>query len=213
MEVAELPLNVQVKLHRFLENNELIRIGDTTVRKIDTRVIAATNKNLEKMLEERRFRKDLFFRLNVIPVKIPALRERVDDIPALIHYFFKKFNQKFSTNKVLFPKALDCLCYYSCPGNIRELSNLIEQLVVLSPDDQIDLDDRPSYVLNEQININGFLQSDGWNLPKARQKLEKELITRALEIYKTQREAAKHLGVDHSTLAKKIKKVKTYDQT
>ena len=207
-EVAELPLNVQVKLHRFLENNEFIRIGDTAVRKIDTRVIAATNKNLEKMLAERRFRKDLFFRLNVIPVKIPALRERVDDIPALIHHFLKKFNQKFSKNKVLFPKALECLCYYSYPGNIRELSNLVEQLVVLSPDDQIDLDDLPSYVLNEKINISGFLQTNGWNLPKARQKLEKELITRALEIYKTQREAAKHLGVDHSTLAKKIKKFK-----
>ncbi len=205
-EVAELPLNVQVKLHRFLENNELIRIGDTTVRKINTRVIAATNKNLQEMLEEGTFRKDLFFRLNVIPVKIPALRERVDDIPALIYHFLKKFNQKFSKDKVIFPKTLECLCYYSYPGNIRELSNLIEQLVVLSHDDHIGLEDLPSYVLNEQININGFLQSDGWNLPAARQKLEKELIARALKVYKTQRQAAKHLGIDHTTLAKKIKR-------
>lgn len=205
-EVGELPLNAQVKLLRFLENNELIRIGDTTVRKINTRVIAATNKDLEEMVQEGRFRRDLFFRLSVIPIKIPALRERVDDIPALFYYFLKKFNQKFSKNKAIFPRALECLCYYSFPGNIRELSNLIEQLVVLSPNDHIDLEDLPSYIRNEQISINHFLQSDKWNLPAAKAKLEKELIVRALEAYGSQRKAAVHLGVDHSTLARKIKK-------
>ncbi len=207
-EVGELPLNAQVKLLRFMEDNEIVRIGDTVVRKIDIRVIAATNQKLDELIEKGRFRKDLFFRLNVIPIKIPALRKRRDDIPALVHYFLKKFNKKFLKNKVIFPKALECLCNYSYPGNIRELSNLIEQLVVLSPDDHISLDDLPIQILNKQININGFLNSNGWNLPAARKRLEKKIIDSALEVFKTQRKAAKHLGIDHSTLAKKIKMYK-----
>lgn len=205
-EIAEIPLQIQVKLLRFLENSQIVRVGDTTTKTINTRVIAATNKRLDKMVEEGKFRKDLFFRLNVIPLTIPPLRERVEDIPPLIYYFLKKFNQKYSTQKAIFPQALECICSYSFPGNIRELSNLIEQLVVLLPSDKIDIEDIPSHIRIGYHNSKNTLLAHGWNLPAAKAKLEKELIARALEAYGSQRKAAVHLGVDHSTLARKIKK-------
>jgi transcriptional regulator with PAS, ATPase and Fis domain len=145
-EIGEIPLQIQTKLLRFLENNQLIRVGGTTTKTINTRVIAATNKRLGEMVEQGRFRKDLFFRLNVIPLTIPPLRERVEDIPPLIYFYLNKFNKKYSTQKAIFPRALECICSYSFPGNIRELSNLIEQLVVLLQGDKIDIEDLPSNI-------------------------------------------------------------------
>ena len=205
-EIGELPLSVQVKLLRFMENNEVIRVGGTRVRRIDTRVLAATNRDLDNMVAANQFRNDLFFRLKVIPLKIPPLRERPADIPPLIYHFMKNFNQKFDIHKAIFPRALECLCRYPFAGNIRELSNLIEQLVVLSPNDRIDLEDLPSYVRVEQPRANTCLQDGEWNLPVAVARLETEIIVQALKTYGTQRKAAKPLGIDHSTLARKIKK-------
>ena len=205
-EIAEIPVQVQAKLLRFLENGEIVRVGDTTTKTINTRVIAATNKRLDKMVEEGKFRRDLFFRLNVIPLTIPPLRERVDDIPPLIYYFLKKFNQKYSTQKAIFPKALECLCSYSFPGNIRELSNLIEQLVVLLPHDKIDIEDIPSYIRTEYNNSENTPLVHGWNLQETVAEIEKNLITRAIKNFGSQRKAANPLGIDHSTLSRKIKK-------
>ena len=205
-EIAEIPLQIQVKLLRFLENNQIVRIGDTTTKTINTRVIAATNKRLDKMVEEGTFRKDLFFRLNVIPLTIPPLRERVDDIPPLIYYFLKKFNQKYSTQKAIFPQALECLCSYSFPGNIRELSNLIEQLVVLLPNDKIDIEDIPSHIRTSYNSSKNTLPAHGWNLQKTVAEIEKDLIARAIKNFGSQRKAAEPLGINHSTLSRKIKK-------
>jgi TyrR family helix-turn-helix protein/PAS domain S-box-containing protein len=205
-EIAEIPLQIQVKLLRFLENNQIVRIGDTTTKTINTRVIAATNKRLDKMVEEGKFRKDLFFRLNVIPLSIPPLRERVEDIPPLIYYFLKKFNQKYSTQKAIFPQALECICSYSFPGNIRELSNLIEQLVVLLPSDKIDIEDIPSQIRIGYNNSKNTILTHGWNLQETVAEIEKDLITRAIENFGSQRKAAEPLGIDHSTLSRKIKK-------
>ena len=205
-EIGELPSNIQVKLLRFLENSELIRVGDTVVRIINTRVIAATNRDLEEMVREGTFRKDLFFRLNVIPLNIPPLRDRHDDIPALIYFFLKLFNKKYSKDKAIFPEALECLCSYSFPGNIREISNLIERMVVLSPHDKIDLEDLPAYIRMEQPNRNHCNPTQGWNLPEALANLEKDIISRAMKTFGSQRKAAVPLGIDQSTLARKIKK-------
>ncbi|OQY06139.1 MAG: hypothetical protein B6I22_06100 [Desulfobacteraceae bacterium 4572_123] len=205
-EIAEIPLQIQVKLLRFLENNEIVRVGDTTTKTINTRVIAATNKKLDKMVEDGTFRKDLFFRLNVIPLTIPPLRERVDDIPPLIYYFLKKFNRKYSTQKAIFPKALECLCAYSFPGNIRELSNLIEQLVVLLPGDKIDIEDIPSHIRTDYNSGKITPLAHGWNLQKTVAEIEKDLIARAIKNFGSQRKAAKPLGINHSTLSRKIKK-------
>jgi len=205
-EIGDLPLNVQIKLLRFLEGNEVVRVGGTTTRKINTRVISASNQDLEEMVSEKRFRKDLFFRLNVIPLHIPPLRERVDEIPAFINFFLKQCNDKSSANKLISPKAVDRLCRYSFPGNIRELANLMEQLVVLTPGKRIEIKDLPSHILMGESKMNLGLSGDEWNLPKAVAMLEKEMILRALKAYGSQRKAAVPLNIDQSTLARKVKR-------
>jgi PAS domain S-box-containing protein len=206
-EVGELPLSVQVKLLRFLENNEVIRVGATTPRRLDVRVIAATNRNLESMVNAGTFRKDLFFRLNVVPLKIPPLRERADDIPPLIQFFLKQFNTKCQTNKFLTPATLDRLRNYSYPGNIRELANLIEQLVVLTPSESIGPQDLPATVRTEELDPCLFSKSE-WNLGNVIQNVEKHMIINALKSCGSQRRAAKLLDIDHSTLSRKIKRYK-----
>ena len=205
-EIGDLPLKVQVKLLRFLEGNEVVRVGGTTTRKINTRVISATNRNLKEMVAQGRFRKDLFFRLNVIPLHVPPLRERSDEIPALINFYLKRCNDKCSTDKLILPKAVDRLCNYSFPGNIRELANLVERLVVLTPGNRIDLKDLPSHIHMETSMINLGIHEDEWNLPKAVAMLEKEMIVRALKAYGSQRKAAGPLNIDQSTLARKAKR-------
>jgi len=204
-EIGDLPLNVQVKILRFLEGNEVVRVGGTATRKINTRVISASNQDLGEMVVQGRFRKDLFFRLNVIPLRIPPLRERTDEIPAIINFFLKQCNDKSSTNKVILPRAVNCLCRYSFPGNIRELANLIEQLVVLSPGQHIDLKDLPPYILMEEPRSAPSLYEDEWNLPRTVARLEKEIILRALKVYGSQRKAAGPLSIDQSTLSRKVK--------
>jgi PAS domain S-box-containing protein len=205
-EVGDLPLNVQRKLLRFLEENEVVRVGGTATRRIKTRVISASNQDLEDMVAQGTFRKDLFFRLNVIPLRIPPLRERADEIPALINFFLKQCNDKCSANKSILPRAVDHLCRYSFPGNIRELANLVEQLVVLAPGRNIDLKDLPSHILRDESRVDPWLSGDKWNLPKSVARLEKEMILRALKIYGSQRKAAGPLNIDQSTLARKAKR-------
>jgi len=205
-EIGDLPLNVQIKLLRFLEGNEVVRVGGTTTRKINTRVISASNQDLKEMVSEKRFRKDLFFRLNVIPLRIPPLRERTDEIPALINFFLKQCNEKCSANKLILPKAVDRLCRYSFPGNIRELANLMEQLVVLTPGNRIEIKDLPSHIFMGESRMNFGLSGDEWNLPKSVARLEREMILRALKAYGSQRKAAVPLNIDQSTLARKVKR-------
>jgi PAS domain S-box-containing protein len=205
-EIGDLPLNVQVRLLRFLEGNEVVRVGGTTARKINTRIISASNQDLEEMVSQGTFRKDLFFRLNVIPLRIPPLRERTDEIPALVDLFVKQCNEKCSTNKLILPKALDRLCRYSFPGNIRELANLVEQLVVLAPQKQIDLKDLPFHIIKDKSKANPRLPVDDWDLPKSVARLEKEMISQALKSYGSQRRAAGPLNIDQSTLARKAKR-------
>jgi len=197
---------VQVRLLRFLEGNEVVRVGGTTARKINTRIISASNQDLEEMVSKGTFRKDLFFRLNVIPLRIPPLRERTDEIPALVDLFVKQCNEKCSTNKLILPRALDRLCRYSFPGNIRELANLVEQLVVLAPQKKIDLKDLPFHIIKDKSKANPRLTVDDWDLPKSVARLEKEMISRALKTYGSQRRAAGPLNIDQSTLARKVKR-------
>jgi len=205
-EVGELPKNIQVKLLRFMDENEVVRVGGTAPRKIDAKIIAATHRDLNIMAQSNLFRRDLFFRLNVIPLKIPPLRERSEDIPPLIHFFLQKYNRKCSTNKVLRPPAVDCICNYSFPGNIRELANLIEQLVVLSQNREIDVKDLPFQVRMGESEGKLLTERNGWNLREAVDGLEREAIKRALKEFGSQRKAAGPLGMDQSTLARKIKR-------
>jgi PAS domain S-box-containing protein len=204
-EVGEIPLNVQVKLLRFLEENEIVRVGGSTPKKIKARVISATHRNLKKMIDKGKFREDLFFRLNVVPIQIPSLRERVEDIPPLINFFAQKFNKKYSKKKNFKNQALDSLCKYSFPGNIRELANLVERLVVLTTGNLIGIDDLPSSV-RTRYPMRKKPSQGNWNLKYAVADTEKEMITRALKYFKSQRKAASPLGINQSTLARKVKR-------
>ena len=204
-EVGELPMNTQAKLLRFLEDNEVVRLGDITPRKIDVRVLAATNRNLQAMVEQGEFRQDLFFRLNVLPLVIPPLRRRKEDIPALVAYFLRQNNKKCGTARTISPAALDCLRRYSFPGNVRELANLVEQLVVMSPGEEIEVKDLPPAVRREDAPSALRLAEDEWNLPQAVRAIEREMIAAALVRFGSQRAAARHLGIDHSTLSRKAR--------
>lgn len=205
-EVGELPLNAQARLLRFLENGEVARVGATTTCKIDTRIIAATNRDLRQMVTEKKFRKDLFFRLSVVPLHVPPLRQRREDILPLIDHFLRVFNKKCSNDKKVSSAVVDSLCDYHFPGNVRELANLIERLVVLATGDLIEIADLPASVPHSRVSNNQQRGAGQWDLPQAVTKLESELIVEALKTFGSQREAARHLGINHSTLSRKIKR-------
>ncbi|CUS88883.1 Sigma-54 interaction domain-containing protein, partial [Candidatus Kryptonium thompsonii] len=145
-EIGDMSLAMQAKLLRVLEEKEIRAVGSDKPKKVDVRVIAATHKNLEKAVKEGTFREDLFYRLNVIPIYLPELRERVEDIPLLVEYFLKKYNEEAGRNVRISREALACMMKYSWPGNVRELENLIERLVVLSTGDEIRVEDLPEHI-------------------------------------------------------------------
>jgi PAS domain S-box-containing protein len=213
-EIGEIPLTTQSKLLRFLEDHEIIRIGGTEPKEIDVRVIAATNKNLEELIASNRFRKDLYYRLNVVPIHISPLRERRDDILPLIFHFLGKFNKTYRKEKALSPEAMEALFKYDFPGNIRELANIIERLVVITEKEQIEARDLPSVIIGNvpKVSEHSFL-NDGIPLRAALERCENIIIEKAINKYGSQREAARILGVDQATISRKIKKssTKKYD--
>lgn len=148
-EVGDMPLSLQVKLLRVLQEQEVTRIGETASRKINVRVIAATNRDLPEEVKLKNFREDLYYRLNVVPIYVPPLRNRLEDILPLILHFTEEFNQKLSKTKVFSPESIKCLSFYSWPGNIRELRNIIERLMVLSDTNYIEPKDLPDFLQRE----------------------------------------------------------------
>ena len=206
-EIGEIPLSSQSKLLRFLEDHEIIRVGGTVSKEINVRIIAATNKNIEEMISQKKFREDLYYRLNVVPIYISALKERRDDILPLIHYFLEKFNKDYKKNKSLSPETVETLCKYNFPGNIRELANLIERLVVVSENDQIQITDLPNAVTSFVAKTISYpLISEDIPLKDALERYEISIIERTLKKYGSQREAAKALKVDQGTISRKLKK-------
>ncbi len=207
-EVAELPLTSQVKLLRFLEDGRLIRLGGTTARTIDVRILAATHRDLEQMVKEKSFRLDLYYRLKVIPLTIPPLRERRDCIVPLIRHYIDHFSARNNVRKRLSRAALDALVAYHYPGNVRELINICERLVVMTDTTTIDLEDLPSDI-SACTETEGF-QVRGWpantTLPLALEKVEKTLLLEAAKRYGNQYLMAEALGVNQSTIARKLKK-------
>ncbi|WP_126427859.1 sigma 54-interacting transcriptional regulator [Brevibacillus marinus] len=205
-EIAEMPLNLQVKLLRVLQEREIIPIGGTEVVEVDVQVIAATNKNLEKMVEEGTFREDLYYRLNVIPVHIPPLRERPEDIPLLSLHFLQKFNEKYGRQTQLSQDALDVLESYSWPGNVRELQNIIERLVVTSDEDLIEAEDITPLLKKGKKQ---YMQRLNKIIPlkEATKAVEEQLIKMAMDEYKTTLMAAKVLGVSQSTISRKYRDI------
>ena len=207
-EVAELPLSSQVKLLRFLEDGRITRLGDTKSRTVNVRVLAATHQDLEKMVEQGKFRLDLYYRLNVIPIQVPALRDRHDCVIPLIRHYIDKFTQKIGTRKRLTRAALDSLTAYPYPGNVRELMNICERLVVMSETELINLSDLPIQITSH-TPLNKLSSHDlphGISLQQTLDQVEKEVLKKALQQFHNQTEIAQALAVNQSTIARKLKK-------
>ncbi|MGY0691927.1 sigma-54 interaction domain-containing protein [Virgibacillus sp. FSP13] len=203
-EIAELPLTLQVKLLRVLQEGELQRIGSTKPKKIDVRIIAATNRNLQDMVESGDFREDLFYRLNVIPFVIPPLRERRDDIIPLIELFLNRFNEKYNMKKRFDYDLKDFFYAYDWPGNIRELSNLIERLVVTTPNEIIRMENLPpDYCDTNKTIINSIVP-----LKEAVEAAEEKVLKLAVEKYNNTYEIADALETSQPTVVRKLKKYK-----
>ena len=204
-EVGELPLNMQVKLLRVLQEETITKIGGSKEIKIDVRIIAATNKDLEKLVEEGQFREDLYYRLNVIPILVPPLRERKDDILLLTKHFESHYNRKYNSNKKIDKTVIDILQNYNWPGNVRELKNTIERMILLNDDNTISMKDLPANILKQkEIEIINRFESS--TLKDAVSLLEYEMITKAYEKHKNVRDAAESLGIDSSTFVRKRQK-------
>jgi len=209
-EIGELPLSLQVKLLRVLQESEIRAVGDSKIKKIDVRVIAATAKNLKDEVKKGTFREDLFFRLNVLPIMLPTLRERPEDIPLLSQYFIDRFN--VSLNKEIngiAPSAMSLLLKHNWPGNVRELENVIERAAVLTENTILLPENFPSE-LGEESKM-GKMDDwfDGYSLKAAQKILEKKLITKALKTTNGNRtHAAKILEISHPSL---LSKIKAYD--
>ncbi|WP_207707282.1 sigma 54-interacting transcriptional regulator [Crassaminicella thermophila] len=205
-EVGELSLDMQVKLLRVLQEQEVKRVGGTMPIKIDVRILAATNRNLEEMVKEKRFREDLYYRLNVVPINILPLRERRGDIIPLIRYFLSGLNRKYGWNKEFSKDALECLYEYDWPGNVREVKNIVERVFIMSNQEKITSEELPKNIFCKNVNESLTDTSEILPLRDAVAKLEKELIDKAFEKYGNVRSAAKVLGIDASTFVRKRKK-------
>jgi transcriptional regulator with PAS, ATPase and Fis domain len=206
-EVSNLKLELQAKLLRFLQERDFTRIGGQRSIKVDVRMISATNLSLKQMVQRNRFREDLYFRLNVIPIELPPLRNRRGDIPLLAKFFLNKFNRKLNQKiEGITQEAMAILESYHWPGNIRELENLIERLVVLRSNERwIDVKDLPFDLLyNEDTTKTG--QQDEKGLPQARRLFERQYILRALRICNyNQAKTARMLKIHRNTLIQKMK--------
>ncbi len=206
-EIGELPLSLQVKLLRVLQESEIRPVGDAATRKIDVRVIAATARNLEQAVADGTFREDLFYRLNVMQIRVPPLREWAEDIPLLCKHFINLFNEKFGKEiKGVSPDALTLLQRHQWPGNVRELENIIERAVVLSEGPVLFPEHFPSNFGKARAGAGIEGGYDGYSLKEARKRFERHLIAKALEETKGNRtQAAKLLEISHPSLLSKMK--------
>lgn len=206
-EVGQMPISLQPKLLRVLQEQEVVRIGESHPRKVDARIVAATNQNLEKMVEQGTFREDLYFRLAVVPVNIPPLRTRREDIPLLINHFFRRAKEKHGFRNLKIARdVIGIISKYSFPGNVRELENLVERMVVLSDENSLTLADVPDYItkpIQAFGNVKFELPAEGISLDE----VESEIIRYALAMQNgNQSQTARYLGITRSTLIYRMQK-------
>ena len=204
-EIGEISLSVQAKLLRVLQNNQFEPLGSSETVTVDVRIIAATNKNLENMVEKGSFREDLYYRLNVLPVSIPPLRERKEDIPSLADYFLKKYSMKNRKDiKGFTPDCFDVLISYSWPGNVRELENVIERAVIVSDSPVI----RSNSLLLSKSGENAFSRYSGKTLKDAVNLFKKNYIKGILnDCENNQTEASRLLGIQRTYLSRLLKEL------
>jgi len=206
-EIGELPINLQVKLLRAIQSKEINRVGGESSKKIDVRIIAATNRNIKEMVKNREFREDLYYRLNVVPVNVPPLRDRREDIPPLITHFTELINRKYDMNKRISPDVVNVFINHQWAGNVRELENLIERLMVVTPHDVIGIEDLPSQFgetaldNSSQVLVRGIIP-----LRDAVESTERQLLQKAYSHYKTTRQMGGALKVNASTIVRKAAK-------
>jgi Nif-specific regulatory protein len=201
-EIGELTMPIQGKLLRFLQEKEFERLGSTKTRKVDVRIIAATNKNLMQAVKDGTFREDLFYRLNVFPIRIPGLRERALDIPSLLNHFLDKMDKEYGRRLSLTPRALESLTRYEWPGNVREMENMVERLAIMSDVDRIDLEDIPAQFFTGSLDTAAGPES-GVSL----KDMEKREVLSALERNEwIQSRAARELGITLRQMGYRIKK-------
>jgi len=207
-EIAELPLNLQVKLLRILQEKEVTPLGSSKPIHIDVQIIAATNQSLEKMVREGRFREDLYYRLNVVPIEIPSLRERTEEIPYLIYHFVGKYNSLYHRNINILPDAIDLLCIYDWPGNVRQLENTIERIVVTSKELNVDSSLVYKYIPKKTAIKDPPIIHHIIPMQEAVDMIEEQLIKMAIDKYKSVKLAAKVLDISQPTMSRKYKKIR-----
>lgn len=212
-EIGDLALPMQVKLLRVLQQRQVTRVGGTAPVDLDVRVIAATHRDLKVMVHTGEFREDLYYRLNVVSIRLPPLRERREDILPLVNHFLQIINQKYNTKKVLLPNAIEAFRRYSWPGNVRELENLVENLVIATPSEGIRLSDLPESLRRETLMGESAVPTGPSVAPMAVlplretvERVEAAVIRQALDQCGSVRKAAAALQVDPSTLVRKMKK-------
>lgn len=205
-EIGEIPLHLQSKLLQFLQNKTYRMIGDNQVQKADVRIIAATNVNLNNRVKEGTFRSDLFYRLNVLPMKIPSLRERKEDIIPLLNFYLHKFNQKYGRQHTLSKNLTDALYNHSWAGNIRELENLMERLVITSDQQKIDVDNLPNDFLLQQSQQVLLQNVEEVSLPIYLEQIEKNILIKTYNKTNSTRKTAEQLGVSQSYVIRRLKK-------
>lgn len=211
-EVGDMSLNVQSKVLRAIEYNEITQIGADKSIQVDVRVIAATNKNLAVMVSENKFREDLYYRLNVLPVYVPALRERIDDIPLLIEHFVKKIGCGSDADTLFTKEAITLLQAWNWPGNIRELKNIVERAYILGRNKTVDAVMLQSFLSGAPVKSNGFIDT-GFTLKEAREDFERKYISRVLEeCGNNKSKAAERLGLQRSYLHQKLTELEITDK-
>jgi len=206
-EIGELPFSLQAKLLQVLQEKSFNRVGGTSPKKVDIRIVAATNKDLRELVGQGKFRKDLFYRLNVVPITIPPLRDRRDEIPHMVYYFLSRLNQKYGLNKVLSKELIDVLQEHDWPGNVRELENCIEQLVVVNKDEVLTPEHLPMHV-RIGAEQQAMVIADIMPLRAAIEEFERQLVEKAYKKTGSTYKAAKLLAVSQATVVRKLNKRK-----
>ena len=204
-EISELPLNLQVKLLQVIQDREFTRVGGVNRIPVDVRIISATNKDLHLLVKSGKFREDLYYRLNVVPINVPPLRERPEDILPLIQSNLEKYNNQLGENKTLEPAALAVLLHYSWPGNIRELQNIVERLILTTRDNLITEENLPVFI-RTSAEAQPVQSMEHTSLRASMERAQKEVLTRALAEYKSTRAIAKALQVSQPTIVRKLHK-------
>ena len=203
-EIGEFPLDLQPKLLRLLQDQTFLPVGGVQEKKVDIRIIAATNQNLEDMVKNRTFREDLFYRLNVVPIKLPPLRERSGDLVKFIDYYLNIYNKKYGFKRKISKEGLAVLCKYNWPGNVRELTNIIERLVVITPNLEISLNDILSVIPDIVTSQSGIDMSSGYK--NALENFEKIYFESLIKNGNTISQLAKSINISESTLKRKLRK-------